>query len=282
MDNNRLIKLAKKLVDLIPFAETPTDVYVSLLSIAKNQKEYFFDMLGYDNFVKLSIILWFKKIDKEGNYDDLFNKLEFITLFSHRDEESFSECTKCDGTGEETCSHCNGTGTNYCNYCAGAGEIECVNCDGTGYDDDNDPCILCRGKGVKDCRNCDDGTEDCKNCRGFGTKTCSSCDGIGEIVSDNKIYYVTQIISWDSNLNEKSKEKKGTKKFLISEDSLSNNFSHITIAQVPDETEIPDDFKSDYFYVLNVQDSPNFYLSQKGRIMWRDPSNLIRNLLDVE
>lgn len=84
----------------------------------------------------------------------------------------YGECSRCEGSGNNTCPSCSGTGN--CWLCGGAGTsgtITCTACKGKGY------CTKCNGKGYTGrCTKCS-GSGKCNSCN--GSTNCSSCKGTG-------------------------------------------------------------------------------------------------------
>jgi hypothetical protein len=152
----------------------------------------------------------------------------YIIDFYDESEEILSECSNCEGSGDEECSRCDGTGNEDCGYCDGDGKVECNDCYGEGTeecgycdgkgteteteeDDEGDEveveveCTGCGGSGTEDCRNCGGqgdfecsecngkGHENCEDCGGYGSYTCGYCDGSGERGSNEYKYYITRV-----------------------------------------------------------------------------------------
>jgi hypothetical protein len=152
----------------------------------------------------------------------------YIIDFYDESEEILSECSNCEGNGDEDCSECDGTGNLDCGYCDGDGKVECNDCYGEGTeectycdgkgteteteeDDEGDEveveveCTGCGGSGTEDCRSCGGqgdfecsecngkGHENCDQCGGYGSYTCGYCDGSGERGSNEYKYYITRV-----------------------------------------------------------------------------------------
>lgn len=90
----------------------------------------------------------------------------------------YGECSRCEGSGNNTCPSCSGTGN--CWLCGGAGTsgtITCTACKGKRY------CTKCDGKGYTGrCTKCS-GSGKCNSCN--GSTSCSSCKGTGNCTSCN-------------------------------------------------------------------------------------------------
>ena len=90
----------------------------------------------------------------------------------------YGECSRCEGSGNNTCPSCSGTGN--CWLCGGAGTsgtITCTACKGKRY------CTKCNGKGYTGrCTKCS-GSGKCNSCN--GSTSCSSCKGTGNCTSCN-------------------------------------------------------------------------------------------------
>lgn len=84
----------------------------------------------------------------------------------------YGECSRCEGSGNNTCPSCSGSGN--CWLCGGAGTsgtITCTACKGKRY------CTKCDGKGYTGrCTKCS-GSGKCNSCN--GSTNCSSCKGTG-------------------------------------------------------------------------------------------------------
>lgn len=106
----------------------------------------------------------------------------------------YGECSKCEGTGNNTCSYCFGTGN--CPFCGGAGYYingTCSTCKGTGVCKQchgagtTGPCTKCGGNGK--CNSCG-GSRECSTCKGNprcnscnGSAKCTACSGSGNCTS---------------------------------------------------------------------------------------------------
>ena len=90
----------------------------------------------------------------------------------------YGECSRCEGSGNNTCSSCSGSGN--CWMCGGAGTYlsnTCTACKGKRY------CTKCNGKGYTGrCTKCS-GSGKCNSCN--GSTSCSSCKGTGNCTSCN-------------------------------------------------------------------------------------------------
>lgn len=90
----------------------------------------------------------------------------------------YGECSRCEGSGNNTCSSCSGSGN--CWMCGGAGTYlsnTCTSCKGKRY------CTKCNGKGYTGrCTKCS-GSGKCNSCN--GSTSCSSCKGTGNCTSCN-------------------------------------------------------------------------------------------------
>jgi len=112
-----------------------------------------------------------------------------------------TNCHTCDATGSKTCLHCSGTGALMCKKCDGFGLELCTSCEGKGsividkvrewMTDGGDvhqksmqitePCIVCGGKGLMPCTNCNEGSVSCTYCNGEGNTDCEDCKGVGTL-----------------------------------------------------------------------------------------------------
>lgn len=205
--NDKLKKLAHKMLEF--FTEnikTPTDIYVQLTKISKNQKEYF-EYLGPSSMIKLTIYIYcFQNFKDLKLADKLIDRLLFAEVFYHSDEDFIEECDNCNGTGNQRCE-----------TCLGDGETDCGECDGSGEDAEGSPCDECQGGGRVECYNCD----------GSGETNCDDCGGRGELNTDNTVYYIETICTWNNKLKSALELNQGEPTPSLSDseyDSLSSEY----------------------------------------------------------
>ena len=92
-----------------------------------------------------------------GNTSDV----EFITEVVVEDVEYCSICGAKRGTEGVVCPTCKGTGKAPCHMCHGVGRLTCTQCGGRAYGENGEKCSNCDTNGLKDCNECEDGTEPC-------------------------------------------------------------------------------------------------------------------------
>lgn len=138
MDNNRLKKLASKMVDLFPMNEfkDPQEVYDVFSNIYLSQKDYF-SLFKPEDILKLIFYIYSLKNTNDFKVaDNLINNLGFCNLLLITTEPYESACDACNGDGGFECDTCYGTGE---------------------LDDD------------EDCPNCVQGSNMCQDCDGIGS-----------------------------------------------------------------------------------------------------------------
>ena len=209
MKDSKLQNISKDFAkDLEGFqVNSPTDVYIHIIRMSKEQPEYFFEYIGPKNLIKIIIYVW--SLITTSNFklaDKIFSSMVFVELLDTKGEASTEECDNCDGRGRLYCSYCDGTGTLDCDECGGSGNqtceecdgdgkvncddcdgtevIDCETCNGSGQKEDENgneiECEDCYGRGTNDCLNCTNGSELCKECNGEGDIPCDDCGGDGK------------------------------------------------------------------------------------------------------
>jgi len=254
----KLRSLAKKLEELIPDGSTPQNVYDSLRQVMISQRDYF--RLHDTQFI-LRLVLYIYSLKKTGDFilgQNMFEHLFFASLFSTNNQNYQESCYDCGGDGYINCDDCDGGGTVTCTNCDGEGDEPCPDCDGTGetYDDDEHEvkCDNCEGSGVVTCYTCDgEGTEGCQSCASDGTVRCDDCDGNGEIDTDEIVYDVYYMCSWNEDFYNRCEMKENT-----DEPTLSNSEffklekDSIILKYYEDHSEISVELYDDVFYCFGV------------------------------
>ena len=92
--------------------------------------------------------------------------VEYCGVCGHKRSETDVICPTCNGSGRQPCHMCKGAGRLTCTQCngnpvepcpfAGTGGCQAPGCDGSVH-----RCTNCGGTGLKDCNECEDGTESC-------------------------------------------------------------------------------------------------------------------------
>ncbi len=102
-----------------------------------------------------------------GNTSDV----QFITVTVEEDVEYCLVCGQKRGTEGVVCPTCNGTGRAPCHMCKGVGRLTCTQCNGRAYD----PCPSA-GSGGCSAPGCDGTRHKCPNCDENGLKDCNECE----------------------------------------------------------------------------------------------------------
>lgn len=137
MDNNRLKKLAGKMVDLFPTNKfrDPQETYDIFSNVYLSQRDYF-SLFKPEDILKLIFYIYSLKNTKDFKVaDNLINNLAFCNLLLITTEPYESTCDACNGDGDFDCDTCYGTGESYdgedCPDCV-QGRNMCQDCDGIG------------------------------------------------------------------------------------------------------------------------------------------------------
>lgn len=153
----------------------------------------------------------------EYNFKDVTPFTDKQEIYTVKDSDWVTDCSKCGTTGKIKCSSCNGNGSVRCGHCHGNGDYQCSSCTGKGYNqcsncggtgrvareesktiyDSQHPggyikrewkyysCSACGGTGKKKCSSCGgSGRHRCNYCGGSGELTCSSCHGNRKVTCD--------------------------------------------------------------------------------------------------
>jgi hypothetical protein len=177
-------------------------------------------------------------------------------------------CEYCGGDGETLCDVCDGTGEIPCQECDETGEIPCDTCDGTGLDseDENESCWDCNGAGNRTCPSCHGDTmETCPECHGRRTENCQECDGIGETETDEWVYDIEAILTWDNNLSSTAIEDETTLVPIMSLDRYNKQENYIVIKYISEEhTEFKKGFRANEVYCFGHDDNPDMKITPQG------------------
>lgn len=309
VNDEKLMGLAQNLEDTINDPQTPTDVYIAVMEYAKTHKDYFISYLGVKSLIKLTIYIWsLKKTQGFELANKIFSELGFLILFSHDGTNYESECNNCSANGYVECEDCEGAGTETCDKCEGDGKITCNNCDegyvtcgecdGEGKIDDEEedesrtceecdgsgivPCDECGGKEEKTCPDCDgEGTQECYTCDGRGNQDCDECNGTGEIESDNIVFTITQIISWNPDLNYRAMRALTSGEPLMDTDDLIDFEGSYILMRIEDDyaennMEMNDDVEENTFYVVDVDDDPEIQM-YGNKLYWNYSRRQLNN-----
>ena len=91
--------------------------------------------------------------------------VEYCTVCGHKRSETDVLCPTCNGTGRVPCHMCKGRGRLTCTQCGGRAYDPCpfagTGCSAPGCDGTRHKCPGCDENGLKDCAECEDGTEPC-------------------------------------------------------------------------------------------------------------------------
>ena len=90
--------------------------------------------------------------------------VEYCTICGHKRSEEDVLCPTCNGTGKVPCHMCKGQGRLTCTQCGGRAYEPCPFgqvCSAPGCDGTRHKCQGCDENGLKDCNECEDGTEPC-------------------------------------------------------------------------------------------------------------------------
>ena len=268
--NEKLKKLAVKLSDLIPKSNTPQEVYDGLNTVMKGQRDYF-NYLGPDNIVKLTIYLYsFKTTGKFNVGDSMISSLGFANVFTTEGTEYVKTCESCDGNGELDCEYCD-RGEIECEECSGSGEATCPECDGDGRqmgDGEWEDCEECDGSGEVKCTNCGgDGYLSCDNCDN-GKNECWDCNGQGDVETTQLKYDAYFVATWNRDINRDFSLNENSQYPALSEyefDRLRDEYIVLTYED-DGHAEFQDWVKINEVYCTFYSDEPKLNLTQKMRV----------------
>ena len=273
MNDSKLLNTAKNLSKLIPDSDTVSDIYISFLSLVQKHSNIFYEVYDKNDLLKLSILICLIKRNEVPNYEKVFNNLSFITLISSDLEHAEEECDKCNGYGLVDCNDCNGNGYIICSECDGNQLEECTECYGIGFTRDGERCSNCYGTGNQACNYCSGSGEiKCNFCDNSGYIDCSNCDREGTVKTNLMKCYITQIISWDPKLNDRALYCEGTLNPLFRENNLYSYPKLILSNFSESNFDLIEQFKPDSYYVIDVEDAPDFTNNKGKRFTWSFPT----------
>lgn len=278
--NDKLKRISIKLEGLITNYNTPQNVYTILIkNLYKTQTDYF-KYLGPENIIKLTFLIFSYK--NTGDFDlgeQMLNDSMFLGILYSEGVEYREPCEACSGDAQIDCTECDGTQEVNCDECDGMGEIPCDTCYGSGIDPDSEEeeeCPDCSGAGNRTCWNCGGNeTVDCRECD-MGLINCQECDGIGEIETEEWIYNVEVIMTWDPEIIKNATETDNTLIPLMSyEEYVKSGNEYIIITNYHENNmEFKKGFKANEVYCFSYEDNPPLTFRHYGI----DPSIQLRNL----
>ena len=281
--NEKIKNLSLHFEELIQDYSTPQEVYNSLMSIVKSQKDYF-EAKGPVIIIQLTYLIYSYKTT--GGFElgeKMLNENEFLFLIWSNGDNHKETCQSCySNDGYVNCEECDGTGEVDCEECNGIGEIDCDECDGSGIDPDNDEeeCNNCNGAGKRTCYNCHGNeTESCQKCRD-GLVTCDECDGNGEVETDSWEYDIEIIMSWDKDIIANAKDNYNTLVPIMSVKELYDIKDKYIFMYAMDgnHAEFRKGFRENEVYCFDYEDNPYLEFSRnfdtiKANGSWRNISS---------
>jgi len=225
MDNNRLKKLANKMVDLFPTNKftDPQETYDVFSNVYMSQRDYF-SLFKPEDILKLIFYIYSLKNTKDFKVaDNLINNLGFCNLLLITTEPYEAICGACNGDGDFDCDTCYGTGESY------------------------------------------DGG-DCPKCV-QGRVTCQDCDGIGEVESDEVIYKLYQIVTWNTDIKNLCEMNEDSVTPAFSYDYfLKNHKEYIVLIIRDDNDRFIKDLSPDDMYSTYYDDSPELAMGGSKKL----------------
>ena len=287
MKENKLENLAKSLYEEMRDAKTPSDVYTKLMSLAKQQPEYFMVYLGPKNIIKLSILIW--SLIETHDFrlaENIFENMIFVVMMDTELEHPETECDDCGNSGRVSCDYCDGTGDEECDECDGDGNETCAFCDGVGEVSDDEGALVtcddCDGDGTLECSNCaGEGRVRCSSCGGEGDFECQTCDGNGEVEDDSKYRYtLTYLITWSQQLNNYINSGKEPLTPIIDTSYLNEYDNDYLITYIDSDESDKINIRDYVYYAVDVDDDPELkVLGYTPRIVWDLPNGWIKKYL---
>lgn len=257
-NEKKLIRLSTNLEELVK-GSSPQVIYDNLVVLMKSQQDYF-DSFNEDLLLSLVFFIYSYKKTKEFDLArKMISNLFFVKLLSTEKEKHQTECPVCYGDGDFDCNYCDGSGQQNCNGCDGTGEQECTNCDGSGEIEGDDeefyPCPDCQGKGEYTCSDCQgDGTESCDECYGSGRESCQECGGGGEVDSEEDMYEILSVCSWNKNVFSKCESKFNTTEPAFSYSEFGNSKNNLIVLHKSEEhDELIDEVDADDYYCFYLE-----------------------------
>jgi hypothetical protein len=252
--NEKLKKLSISLSELIQDTETPQSVYDNLNEVMRKQSDYF-NYLGPSNIIKLTIYIYsFKKTGKFTLGDSIISSLGFANLIVTDGLTYIKNCENCDSYGEIDCTRCNKSGRIECTKCDGYGETETNN----GYGEiETNICSKCGGRGIIDCPNCIDGSNQCE-----------VCEGSGEIETSELSYDSYFIVTWNNQIKNLCELKENTGDPVLSNiDFLRKSDEYILLKYgFNNHAEFENWVQFDEVYCTFYSERPNLKLTGEMKI----------------
>ena len=251
MDNDRLKKLAGKMVDLFLMNEfrDPQEAYDVFSNIYLSQKDYF-SLFKPEDILKLIFYIYSLKNTKDFKVaDNLINNLGFCNLLLITTEPYDAICGACNGDGDFDCETCYGTGEATCPECEGERSFEVG-------DNEWEDCNECGGTGEVTCQDCVQ-----------GRVTCQDCDGIGEVESDEVIYKLYQIVTWNNDIKNLCEMNEDSHTPAFSYDYfLKNHKDYIVLIIRDDNDRFIKDLSPDDMYSTYYDDSPELSMGGSKKL----------------
>jgi len=280
--NDKLKRLAKKIVDLLPNADIQQDLYEHFKDLMLSQNEYF-QFVSNSNKIKLFFYVW--SLKRSNNFeigDSLLNRISFAHLMTTVGNNHNEICGECGESGYVNCYNCDGIGSIDCDVCDSSGEMECPHCYGSGEIEDGGEmvtCAECAGEGIVSCDECGgDGRMDCNNCTG-GQVTCDNCDGNGEVETEELDYDRYYICTWNKEIKDKCELTEGIPRPTMSEydfDRLRNQY--IILTYTDDHANLIKQIIVNEVYCISYNDNPTLLSGTKMNLFWQDPNKDIFEL----
>ena len=269
MNNKKIYNIGGKISSMVKKSDTPTEALVNLKA-EKNLYSYF-TALSPDSFVKLIISVYCNQNDISfSKFEAILDNLFFAVIFYTSGDYAEETCDECGGDGTIPCDTCDGNGEQRCGTCSGQGDVQCEDCDGYGYIENDQgeevECNTCGGNGTIDCDDCDDGYQRCEECGGQGYESCQQCDGLGEIQTDELIYDISLICSWDQDLKNQCELKVGEFEPIAESYQLDSKKDIIFLSKRTKNAELDSEVKEDEYYCVEyLGDNPEFPNSWEPR-----------------
>lgn len=269
MTDNKYKKMALKMDGMISdsgvFGTQP--IYDEMIKVFKSQKDYF-SIFKPQELLKIVIYVYsLKKTKKFDLGDKILNSGYFATIFKLHGDKYRKSCDECSGDGSVDCHECDGSGRQTCSSCEGEGDETCTQCDGSGSVEDDEgeqeTCDNCSGEGKESCIDCGgDGGVSCYDCNGSGYEPCYSCDGIGEIETDEDIYLMMDIFTWNESLKSECELSTDTDYPVMTETEYDKKMENTLILHTSEEhDEFIIDLNEDNYYCCYFDNGfSNIYL----------------------
>lgn len=270
--NEKIKKLSTKIEGLIKNQSvTPQEVYDKIVAISKKQEEYF-KYLGPENFIKL--VLYVYSLKETGGFelgDKWINKLIFAELVSTDNSQYTYECNNCAGSGSYECEDCAGNGRIACSNCKESGEITCPECDGDGRqmgDNEWENCDECKGRKKIECDECrGEGSTVCNYCSGHREVNCLKCDALGELTSEDEVFYsIHTIVTWNKNIQNYCELRHNDNMPAMSEYEFDRLRDEYIVLFFEEDKHAPLDILENNMYCIFYDDEPKLYFTSSMNI----------------